>query len=102
MTESVFFSAAKRTSNGKISGSFVLSDLITKFRLTANVFNKDGAIGFNQKTLQSQKAFYINYALPVSMVVGDELDIPIYLFNNLDSNAQVNLNIESNDTSLAV
>ena len=50
MTESVFYSTAKRTQDGKISGSFVLSDIITRFRLTANVFNKDGKIGFNYKS----------------------------------------------------
>jgi hypothetical protein len=47
MTESVFYATAMRTSDGRIKGSFVLSDLITRFRLTANAFNNDGMIGHN-------------------------------------------------------
>lgn len=36
------------------------------------------------------------------MIQGDELDIPIYLFNSMDSNAPVNLAVLSNDTSVGV
>lgn len=51
MTETLFYSSAiplKLSKNSMTySGSFYLSDLITKFRLTANAFSSQGAFGFS-------------------------------------------------------
>jgi hypothetical protein len=35
------------TNSGVATGSFYLSDLVTKFRVTANAFDSNGALGFN-------------------------------------------------------
>jgi hypothetical protein len=46
MTETVFYSSAKHTKNGKLTGSFYLSDLITKFRIITDSFDTKGRIGY--------------------------------------------------------
>lgn len=53
MTETVFYCSANRTKNGKLSGSFSLSDLITKFRITANTFDATGKIGYTKRDFQT-------------------------------------------------
>jgi len=51
MTETVFFNSANKTKGGVIKGSFMLSDLITKFRIIANSFDKNGVIGYQESSL---------------------------------------------------
>lgn len=53
LTETVLFSSSNRIKNGVLRGSFRLSDLITKFRLTANAIDVNGVIGYKKATLQS-------------------------------------------------
>jgi uncharacterized protein YfaS (alpha-2-macroglobulin family) len=91
MTETVFYSSALKTRTGIINGTFKLSDLITKFRISANSFDKSGALGYSRSDFQTQKPFYIDFQLPPSMVVGDSLSIPIFAYNNMDTNVTVPL-----------
>ena len=53
LTETVLFSSSNRIKNGMLKGSFRLSDLITKFRLTANAIDVNGMIGYKKASLQS-------------------------------------------------
>ena len=46
LTETVLFSSSNRVRTGKLSGSFHLSDLITKFRITVNAIDASGLIGY--------------------------------------------------------
>ena len=45
LTETVLFSSSSRVSSGSLKGQFRLSDLITKFRITVNASDVQGAIG---------------------------------------------------------
>jgi len=50
MTETVYFATALPVDNdGKVRGSFNLSDLITQFRISAHAFDWNGTIGETQK-----------------------------------------------------
>ena len=89
MTETVLHASANLTTNGFFEGSFDLSDLITKFRITVNSFDAKGRIGYSRKDFQTQKPFYANFEIPTSFVVGDDLNIPVYLYNLQSSPASV-------------
>jgi len=96
-TETVFYATAMKTKNGRASGSFQLSGLITKFRITANAFNKEGVIGYKEASFQSRKDFYIEFEVPSSMVLTDKLTIPVFIFNNMEHDVEVLLEFENSD-----
>jgi len=48
LTETVLFSSSNRIKNGVLKGSFRLSDLITKFRITVNAIDANGLIGYKK------------------------------------------------------
>ncbi len=62
MTETVFYSTAVRVDQAaSYADSFYLSDLITTFRISANAFDSQGALGFNTLLIQTEKLFYIDF-----------------------------------------
>ena len=81
LTETVLFSSTNRVTSGSIKGQFRLSDLITKFRITANAIDSNGAIGYKKMNFQSNKALYINYDVPSTMAVGDQMKVDLRIGN---------------------
>ncbi len=61
MTETLFYQTAAEvimdqgSNEGTFEASFFLSDLITKFKISANSFGKNGALGFQSKSIQTEK-----------------------------------------------
>jgi len=90
-TETCFFATALKTSGGKVKGSFYLSGLVTKFRITANSFGKNAVFGFNTASFVSTKAFYSEVAVPYQMVQGEKMQMITYLYNNNDFNIEVRM-----------
>ena len=84
LKETLFYATGNGTDNGVFKGQFFLSDLITQFRISANSFDFVGRLGFNTALITSRKAFYITFNLPVNMVQGDQLKVPVYMFNSLN------------------
>jgi len=76
--------------------------LITKFRITANAFDKKGRIGYDTHHIQTQKPFYLSFDLPASLSIRDAIDIPVTVFNNLDEQLQVRFEMMNPDPELAV
>lgn len=91
----MFYTTANSTDKaGKYRGSFILSDLITRFRFSVDAFDNEGSLGYTTALITSQKYFYLDFSPPVSMVVGDSLSIPVNLFNTLEEqtlNARVSV-----------
>jgi hypothetical protein len=61
LTETLFYTTGNYTETGIYSGSFILSDLISQFRITANVFDTRGTLGYDTSLITSRKAFYISF-----------------------------------------
>lgn len=62
MTETLFYATALPVeADGSVKGAFNLSDLTTQFRISANAFDKSGALGFNEKLIQSSKPFSLSF-----------------------------------------
>lgn len=98
LTETVFFNSANKTNSlGKVTGSFYLSDLITKFRLIANAFDTAGVIGYEVGYFQTQKPLYISFELPTAYTVGDLMDITVNVVNLMKEDVLVAVAGNSSD-----
>jgi hypothetical protein len=84
LTETVYFGTSLvLTKAGTYSDIFSLSDLITKFRIIANSFDVSGTIGYAQASFQTKKPIYIQFDIPSSFTVGDNIDITGTVVNTL-------------------
>lgn len=81
LTETVLFSSSNRVKNGQLKGSFRLSDLITKFRITVNAIDTKGKIGYRKYNIQCNKPLYINFDVPQTMTVSDKIKVDLRIGN---------------------
>ncbi|MHC4885408.1 MAG: MG2 domain-containing protein [Planctomycetota bacterium] len=82
-TETLYWHAGIRTSarNGKASASFELSDSVTAFRVMADGFGRNGALGTGDLLLESRQPFSVEPKMPLEVTVGDRVEIPVALIN---------------------
>ncbi|MEO0474565.1 MAG: alpha-2-macroglobulin family protein [Planctomycetota bacterium] len=84
-TETVYWSSATKTDdNGLATISFDLSDSVTSFRVRADAFTKDGALGANSELIESVRPFYVEPKLPLELTAGDKVLLPIAMVNNTE------------------
>jgi len=84
-TETVFWHAGLATDEkGEASASFHVSDSITTFRLRADGFTKDGALGEADGTVEVRRPFYAEPKFPLEVTAGDRIDLPLSLVNGTD------------------
>ena len=81
LTETVLFSSSNRVKSGTYKGSFRLSDLITKFRITVNAIDVKGGIGYKKMNFQSNKPLYVNFDVPTTMTVDDKIKVNVRIGN---------------------
>jgi len=81
LTETVLFSSSNRIKKGVLKGSFRLSDLITKFRITVNAIDQSGLIGYQKLNFQSNKPLYVNFDVPSTMTVTDKIKVNVQVGN---------------------
>ena len=89
LTETVYFGSSLVLTKGTYSGKFDLSDLITKFRIIANSFDVSGTIGYAQASFQTKKPIYIQFDIPSSFTVGDNIQITGTVVNTLGYKVQI-------------
>ncbi len=82
-TETLYWNAGIATdaTTGKASVSFALSDAVTAFRVLADAFGADGALGAGTTTVESVEPFYIEPKLPLEVTQGDVIRIPVGAVN---------------------
>lgn len=91
-TETVYWSSATKTDDtGLATITFDLSDSVTSFRVKADAFTKDGALGANSELIESVRPFYVEPKLPLELTAGDKVLIPIAMINNTDDELGVEL-----------
>lgn len=76
---------------GKASLSFYTSDEITSFRITTEGIGGNGELGRTEKRFFTQNPISLQAKLPLEVVTGDSLVIPISLQKHLDSKHTGNL-----------
>lgn len=91
-TETVYWSSATKTDDkGLATITFDLSDSVTSFRVKADAFTKDGALGANSELIESVRPFYVEPKLPLELTAGDKVLLPIAMINNTDDEFGVEL-----------
>ncbi len=83
--------------NGFVSLNLPLADSITTWRLTALASSQDGRLGFATYGIRVFQDFFIDLDLPVALTQGDEVSIPVGVFNYLPQEQQVRLVVEQED-----
>ena len=81
LTETVLFSSSNRVKSGSLKGSFRLSDLITKFRITVNAIDSTGVIGYKKANFQVMKSLYVAFDIPSTMTVSDQIKVNVKIGN---------------------
>ncbi|MCP4541998.1 MAG: hypothetical protein GY832_33130 [Chloroflexi bacterium] len=80
--------------DGFASLEIPMADSITTWRLTALASSQDGRLGFSTRGIRVFQDFFVDVDLPVSLTQGDEISIPIGVFNYLPEAQEVRLVVE--------
>ena len=83
-TETIYWHAGLRTNprDGTASVEFDLPDSVSTFKVRADAFGNNGALGQGGAEIASLEPFYVEPKLPPSMLVGDRPLIPVTLVNS--------------------
>jgi hypothetical protein len=80
--------------DGFVSLEIPMADSITTWRLTALASSQDGRLGFSTRGVRVFQDFFVDVDLPVSLTQGDEISIPVGIFNYLPEAQEVRLAVE--------
>ena len=80
--------------DGSLSLDVPMADSITTWRLTVLASSQDGRLGFNTHGLRVFQDFFVDIDLPVALTQGDEISIPVGVFNYLPEAQEVRLVVE--------
>ncbi|MBN1579191.1 MAG: hypothetical protein JXA89_00705, partial [Anaerolineae bacterium] len=80
--------------SGFVSLGVPMADSITTWRLTALASTQDGRLGFTTRGIRVFQDFFVDIDLPVSLTQGDEISIPVGVFNYLPEAQEVRLVVE--------
>jgi uncharacterized protein YfaS (alpha-2-macroglobulin family) len=82
-TETLYWHKGIRTSarDGKATVSFGLSDSISTFKVMADAFGRNGALGSQDLMINSVEPFYIEPKMPLEVTAGDHIELPVSLIN---------------------
>ncbi len=83
--------------DGSLSVDVPVADSITTWRITALASSLDGRLGSVDAPLRVFQDFFIDLDLPLSLTVGDEVAIPVGVFNYLSVPQSVRLELEQSD-----
>jgi hypothetical protein len=82
---------------GHVALEIPMADSITTWRLTALASSQDGRLGFVTHGLRVFQDFFVDIDLPVSLTQGDEISIPVGVFNYLPEAQEVRLEVQQED-----
>jgi len=85
-TETLYWNSGVKTGarNGRATVKFSLSDSVTTFRVSADAFASNGALGAGTTVFASVEPFYITTKPPLHAIVGDVIELPVNLVNTTD------------------
>jgi hypothetical protein len=78
---------------GRASLDVALADSITTWRLAASAVTADGRLGATQLPLKVFQPFFADLNLPVALTRGDEVGVPVVVYNYLDKSQGVALTL---------
>jgi uncharacterized protein YfaS (alpha-2-macroglobulin family) len=78
---------------GRATLEVPLADSITTWRLTASAVTADGQLGGAQTGIKVFQPFFVDLDLPVALTRGDEVAVPVVVYNYLDRPQTVGLTL---------
>ncbi len=78
---------------GRASVNVPLADSITTWRVTSLASTTGGALGSSTAPLRVFQDFFVDLDLPVSVTEGDEVSVPVAVYNYLPSTQRVSLEL---------
>jgi len=82
---------------GKARLTVPLADSITTWRMTLQGVSREGKLGGGTRGLTVFQDFFIDIDFPVALTQGDEVSVPIAVFNYLKTDQSVELSVEKGD-----
>src|SRR5262249_34532828 len=79
--------------SGRANLELPLADSITTWRLTASAVTADGRLGAAREKIKVFQPFFVDVNLPVALTRGDELAVPVVVYNYLDKAQEVELTL---------
>lgn len=80
--------------DGTLHLEIPVADSITTWRLTALASSQDGRLGSATGSLRVFQDFFVDLDLPAALTVGDEVAIPVGIFNYLPEAQTIRLEVE--------
>jgi uncharacterized protein YfaS (alpha-2-macroglobulin family) len=71
-----------------------LADSVTTWRLTASAVSAEGQLGSSQSAVRVFQPFFVDVNLPVALLRGDEVGVPVVVHNHLDKPQTVALTVD--------
>lgn len=95
--ESLCFIPELIAKDGKAETNITLSDNITTWKMQIVGNTENGNIGYTSKNILVKKDFFADFSLPTNTIVGDEIKIPVTVYNYTNNAILVTLDIEQKD-----
>ncbi len=83
--------------SGVAALEFDLADSITDWRLSATAVTAFGATGGAEASIRVFQPFFVDFDLPVTMTRGDEITVPVTVYNYLNTSQAVHLKLTDTD-----
>ncbi len=101
-TETLYWNSGVKTGarDGRATVKFALSDSVTTFRVLADAYGRNGALGAGNTVFASLEPFYITAKTPLHAVVGDRIELPVTLVNTT-ANPQENARLKVTGEGIA-
>jgi uncharacterized protein YfaS (alpha-2-macroglobulin family) len=78
---------------GRASLDLELADSITSWRLSASAVTAEGRLGASETPIKVFQPFFVDLNLPVALTRGDEVSVPVVVYNYLDKPQSVTLTL---------
>jgi VCBS repeat-containing protein len=82
-------------SDGTAQIDVTMADSITTWRLTGMASSQSGQLGSSSEGILVFQPFFVEIDFPLSLTQNDELDVPVAVFNFLDTAQEVTLTVDS-------
>lgn len=81
--------------SGKAEVSLDMADSITSWRVSSLANAKGGALGGGQGAIRVFQDFFVDVAFPAELTRGDEVEFPVVVYNYLNKEQTVRIELES-------
>ena len=82
---------------GELTVDVNLADSITNWRVSASAVSANGQLGANDSSLTVFQPFFVDVELPVALTRGDEISLPVVIYNYLPQSQSVEISLAAND-----